>query len=878
MLSRDRLRMSFYFIFVVIVTALPAVSSVSPLLPAGTVIHNRVNATFTWQGLTYTSWSHRVDVTVKQIADVRIFPSGDGDPDDVSFVPAHELLATPGQRVVIPFRITNTGNGPDEFVFSMSIQSNNLPNMREVGAYVDVNNDGNINTAHGPVERISLDPGESAALLLSIRMPTNISIDAVYDVGFTARSTFDSAVVSHPMWSRITVAHEMGNLVVTRSVEVNPASVHPGVAGYGSVVVGQGATVSHTISMTNLGSQRAHNVRLTDSLDPNEILNMDTYGSDPPWLLNGLPIGSEPGTGLYGTIAPDGLGNDSIHLFIDSIEPTQTMVFQYEVVVNWVAGVDGFSKMAQVDFNAYRGDDIHVRSNEIVIVKEGTYALSVSSRPESGLSEPGVRSLAYFGENVLFPMEVKNTGNLSGTIAVHVTSFPGDEWKVVFLDSDGVTPLNESFNDAYIYFENVLPQQSKTFFVQITVPRDLLAAGNPMYSFKIVAAFMEGTMVPDSAVLRIDELSTINRLWDPLLLASDRGPGVLPGEPVTFTVSFYNPTPFDVYDVTIELPLTPYLHYVNSVSGAHNRASQSARRNVPVVPAGTGGEVNITTMVSPSAVVGSNFDVAASVTSGSPSHHVRTNSVGHTVVGDALSINASSRLPVVSVGDVNTYTINLTNVSGTGDLHDVYVRVRLPGQLMYRKGSATRNGQKATDPLFESDDAALFSIGHLKQGDTTQIKFDGVVNAFALEDLTVFIQGFVILQPGNVLKSRLVGVRTHVEKGFWSDLGMIAGRVTTMEDCPVGGVRLLLDDGRYVISDRDGYFTLADVEPGARAMTIDRRTLKEINSGHGGANLGTSYLVRTSVASGGISIVNFTVNLNDAKSMTGQCRGAEVSQ
>lgn len=110
--AKHRLLPSCSAIALLVAFALPAQAQAQstnpPLTRAGTTISNTASATFDTGGGPQTIDSNRVDLLVDELLDVTVESN---DPTDVP--------TTPGAtQQVLSFRVTNTGNGPENFVLS----------------------------------------------------------------------------------------------------------------------------------------------------------------------------------------------------------------------------------------------------------------------------------------------------------------------------------------------------------------------------------------------------------------------------------------------------------------------------------------------------------------------------------------------------------------------------------------------------------------------------------------------------------------------------------------------------------------------------------------------------------------------------------------
>lgn len=900
MVSMDRKAYSHRRIFIgigVIFSLLIVYTNAFGMTPAGTKLHTRVEATYTWQMLTRTTWSDWVAVTVNQVAAVQVTPESQGDPGDPGFTPAYDRLAFVGERIYIPYRVTNTGNGPDVFDLSVITEPGTLglPPLTDPLIYLDLNEDGIPGASDTSITDIALAAGEAAALILSVRVPGGLVDGTVYFAGLLVTSRFDGSVFHDETWTRIETVSGDVNLDVTRSVDVSPLPAHPGAGGIGSIVAGQGAKLTHTITIDNLGTARAENATLWEALSSNELLLHDTYGPDKALMFKGAAVSVDPLVDPFATMETDAFGVDGIQLIIDRIEPSQRVVLQYEVEVDWHTAESTFKKLTEITFDRTPGVPMTNRSNEIVVTREGEYSLQIG--PKGKILAPGeqgldVRDVAYLGEKARFPTTITHTGTVAGTIELGVIGGAWPGWSVTLYDNDGVTPLVDTNGDGNPDMGMVSPGDTRDIIVEIGIPADQTLADNPPYTLDITALFAEDIASINSTVIRIDDVQPISivmpggDIWRPLTIHTDAGPAVLPGQAIQYAVVFGNVSGMDIYDVTIELDLNLFLEDIQvlhtdfgsaawiesevasdpkklfgpmglvPIVGGYDPVNHGLTWTIAHVPPDWGGKLVFQGQAGLLAGGGQMIDVQGIMMSDSPDHQLNTNVVLHTVLGDALQIDLTSERSVLRIGDINTYTVQVTNLNQSQDFTDVTVRVDLDGSVTYIQGSSILDGAAYTDPATDAK-YVEYVLPLLPAGETSQLSFSSAVNATAKDNIHVSAQASIRPLPTVVLESRVVTVQTPVKDDVWSEKGTIIGRVTIGDDWPAPGVRVLLDGGRYSVTDTRGNYTLSGVESGPRAMRLDPATLREIDGVPGGVNTSEPTLIRAVIPSGGVAIVNF---------------------
>lgn len=865
------------------------------MTPAGTQIHNRAEATYTWEGLTRTTFSEQVTVTVQQVAGVALGPESVGEPGDGGFSPAYGLTVSNGTRLYIPYRITNMGNGPDTFALQPSWQgAPGAPALSNVKIYHDRDEDGVPGTSDAAIEDIALDAGESAALLLAINIPIGASDGDEYFTRIAAESEFDATVAAGNTWSKLRVQNTGAHVFIHRAATVDPQSAFGAGGGRPGIVAGAGATLTHTITFTNLGRAPIEDARLWEPLSDGERLLLDTYGSDAALLMNGSPLSVDAVVDPQARLIQDPSGTWGIEIDIDRMQPGQRMIVEYNTEVDWPTDDERFAKQAELHYESTPGVDETTYSNELLFVKAGEYAVRIG--PKGVVLAAGEQGLAtagpvFFGERVRFPTVVYHDGTLPGTVELTLAAPPPAGWEVDLFHGDGVTPLVDTNGDGTPDTGPMQPGSQREIVVEVTVPADPALADTPPYVFEVVASFAEDNTATDTTVVQVDDVEAPEDVWDPLLLLTDEGPAVLPGSDITFAVVFGNDSSTDVYDATLVIDVSEYVGDVRliagdvgsaawiedqidgdprktwedlgltDVDGVYDPATHTLRWNFAHIPPGVGGKVVFAGRVPVSTGAGTPIEMTATMASASPDHTAHSNIVQHTVLGEALTVDVSSAESEVAPGDINTYSATVSNLNPSEDFADVEVWMTMPEGLTYVQGSSRLNGQ-VIDDLAVVDGRLRYIIPSLPKDDSVRIRFDGLVNALAEGEIVVSAQATFETPSGVHMTSNKATVRTPVRAGMFGDDGLIMGRIVVGDDRPVAGVRVLLDDGRYAVTDTHGFYSLMNVEPGPRGVRLDPSSLRELEDVPAGVDASDVRIVRAVVPRAGVAVVDFALVAN----------------
>ena len=176
----------------------------------------------------------------------------------------------------------------------------------------------------------------------------------------------------------------------------------------------------------------------------------------------------------------------------------------------------------------------------------------------------------------------------------------------------------------------------------------------------------------------------------------------------------------------------------------------------------------------------------------------------------------------VSAGDAVVYRLTLTNRDAAAA--SPHVLVTLPPGLHYVGGSA-----RGADGVAGRGGTLDLALASLAGGATVELRFTATVTPEAVPGE---LPAFAIARIGAAPVSNQASASVRVRAPLFTDAMTIVGRVT---DSPCGtpeparrgvaGIRLLLENGMYVSTDRDGMFHLEGVKPGRHVVQIDPASL-----------------------------------------------------
>ena len=216
-----------------------------------------------------------------------------------------------------------------------------------------------------------------------------------------------------------------------------------------------------------------------------------------------------------------------------------------------------------------------------------------------------------------------------------------------------------------------------------------------------------------------------------------------------------------------------------------------------------------------------------------------------------LLVEKSVDDPSVEIGDTVAYTIAIKNRS-TGTLNNAAIIDYPAFGFRYISGSATFNREAIADPerlsvpaqsidtnsTDEIINGLQFKLSHIDAQSEGILKYrmratagasDGSgVNRAAANAMTV--SGLVLSTPTSTAK---VAVQ---RTGVFSDRAILFGKVYVDSSCdniqnqgewPIGGVRLYMQDGTFVVTDEDGQYSVYGLQPGLHVLKLDTLTLPD---------------------------------------------------
>ncbi|MGZ5642122.1 MAG: SdrD B-like domain-containing protein [Usitatibacter sp.] len=202
---------------------------------------------------------------------------------------------------------------------------------------------------------------------------------------------------------------------------------------------------------------------------------------------------------------------------------------------------------------------------------------------------------------------------------------------------------------------------------------------------------------------------------------------------------------------------------------------------------------------------------------------------------DGLFVQKDASRTVAELGDFVDYRVQVRN--GTGNLldrADVTLTDDLPAGFAYVPGTARLDGKPIADPPGGKGPRLTFSLGHFDRGQQLTATYRVRVGPGSMQGDGVNRAQARYAANGSATLSNIATAKVQVTGGVFSDKGFILGKVFL--DCNangvqdkgepgVPGVRLVLEDGTFIITDGGGKYSFYGISNRTHVVKADRTTL-----------------------------------------------------
>ena len=201
-------------------------------------------------------------------------------------------------------------------------------------------------------------------------------------------------------------------------------------------------------------------------------------------------------------------------------------------------------------------------------------------------------------------------------------------------------------------------------------------------------------------------------------------------------------------------------------------------------------------------------------------------------VPQAMSVTKTASRATAEIAESVGYTVIVRNV-GSAALDNVDLRDTLPAGFSYLHGSTTLDGQPAADPAHPRGAVLTFAVPAIAAGQARTLRYRATIGALALQgDGVNRAQAHAALPFPTV--SNVAAAAVQVQQGVFTDRAMVLGKV--FADCNanglqddgeagVPGVRLVMEDGSFVVTDGKGRYSFYGISPRTHVLKLDATTL-----------------------------------------------------
>jgi len=197
----------------------------------------------------------------------------------------------------------------------------------------------------------------------------------------------------------------------------------------------------------------------------------------------------------------------------------------------------------------------------------------------------------------------------------------------------------------------------------------------------------------------------------------------------------------------------------------------------------------------------------------------------------SLWLQKTAGSDTVAVGDFLSYELDLQNTSKAGTASGITITDTMPLGFRFRRGSVRVNYVAAPDPTISVDGRTLvFTVGTLAPQTTVSVRY--VIEIAAGASVGVATNTATATGLGG-LTSNIAKANVQVKSDFLNSRSVLMGEVVNgscgapnANDAKgLEGVRIFLEDGTFVDTDKKGLFHFEGITPGTHVVQLDLDSL-----------------------------------------------------
>ncbi|MES2683429.1 MAG: hypothetical protein V4650_07895 [Pseudomonadota bacterium] len=717
----------------------------------------------------------------------------------LTLVPNLTRTALPGQTVVYPHVLTNTGN----VAWTASLTSANTAgddyDLVALRVVLDVNGNGLPDAGEPTITALSLAPGEQANILFVAQVPGVITLGQSAVATLTA-TTGAGATASV---SDVAITQPGAELVLSKSVDRSTAA--------------PGDTVRYTLDAFNPGSIAVSplTVRI-DGTTTQRVILRDVIPANTRFGAIVAEAGSQvlyhaAGAALhdYTTVPPAAAALDAVAFSYSTFNSNFRVSPSFTVVMGALAG--GRIVNTAEGYESTPDGPRLTRSNE-VLVQLPAAAASINYYRNGQFVDviPVTRAgLPLFLEAQAAACNLDPTVAESYPLTIESILAADRETGFVFTETapnSGIFEVSEIPTQAFPQSPTVLNDGNVQAAVNDTINATLVCGGQTLRTAILVdpsgVVFDSRTNQPLAGatvtLIRInaDGTETVATVLD------------TNGQPISATV-------VTGADGFFRYPLVAPGNYRLRIEPPPGYAFPSTlpRPNLPpgrrIIDGSYGAPFSVSPVTGP-VVLDVPLDAA-------------TAPLGGTLTGFTLEkrVNTTG----ARIGESLRYTVRVRNGSAT-PIANARVEDQLPIGFEYLAGSVRANNALTLEPVGAPGPRLSFPLGTLSVGQAVELTYLVRVGATSPDGMATNTARALSDQGG----SNSGAASVQVDKGVFHDEAFVLGkifvdcnlnRIQDPEELGIPGVRLYLNNGNFAISDAEGKYSFYGLKPRTHVLKVD---------------------------------------------------------
>ena len=196
----------------------------------------------------------------------------------------------------------------------------------------------------------------------------------------------------------------------------------------------------------------------------------------------------------------------------------------------------------------------------------------------------------------------------------------------------------------------------------------------------------------------------------------------------------------------------------------------------------------------------------------------------------SLFVQKTASTSTAELGDFEDYTVTVAN-RGNSDAQNVSIKDSLPRGFIYIPGTSRVNGVKVNDPLGGKGPYLTLGLGTLTPNSEIKVQYRVQIGPNSLNGDGI---NRVRAQDSTGIQSNEASAKVAVTPGVLMSDAFVVGKVfmdcnrngvQDMGERGVPGIRIYMEDGSYVVTDREGKYDFYGVSAKTHVLKLDRSTL-----------------------------------------------------